>query len=190
MIRSRRFYCVTVGSWLMYMGSVTLAQPAMVLPAQGTIQLAFTPWDDAESLLIGTVDRARQQILMQAYVLTSQKIAASLVAAKMRGVDVRVLADASQHAQTPSSLLDMLVRAGIPVWLETKYRSAHNKVIVIDANDVDPAVISGSFNFTWSAQHRNAENLLLMRGNPALVSQYVRNWERHWRDATIYNAKP
>lgn len=190
MVRSRCFCCVTVGSWLMCIASFAFAQPAIVLPAQGSIQLAFTPWDDAESLLTGAVDRARQQILMQAYVLTSQKIVASLVAAKMRGVDVRVLADASQHAQTPSSLLDRLVHAGIPVWLETKYRSAHNKVVVIDANDVDPAVISGSFNFTWSAQHRNAENLLLMRGNPALASQYVRNWERHWRDATIYSSQP
>jgi len=190
MIRSRRFRCVTFGSWLMCVASYALAQPAVVLPAQGSIQVAFTPWDDAESLLIDAVDQARQQILMQAYVMTSQKIAASLVAAKMRGVDVRVLADALQHRQTSSSLLDRLVRAGIPVWLETKYRSAHNKVMVIDANDVDPVVISGSFNFTWSAQHRNAENLLLLRGNPALVSQYVLNWERHWRDATSYTAQP
>jgi phosphatidylserine/phosphatidylglycerophosphate/cardiolipin synthase-like enzyme len=47
-------------------------------------------------------------------------------------------------------------------------------------------VITGSYNFTWSAQARNAENLLILRDNPALAETYLKNWQRHRRDAEPY----
>jgi phosphatidylserine/phosphatidylglycerophosphate/cardiolipin synthase-like enzyme len=115
--------------------------------------------------------------------LTNSKIADSLIAAHRRGVDVRILADARQHVENPGSLLPVLVRAGVPVWLETRYKNAHNKVIVIDVADSDPVVITGSFNFTWSAQNMNAENLLIIRGNATLAERYASNWMRHRADA-------
>jgi len=64
-------------------------------------------------------------VLVQAYLLTSKSIAQALIAAQRRGVDVRILADAEQQAKVESSMISILA-AGIPVWLETKYQSAHN----------------------------------------------------------------
>ncbi len=69
------------------------------LPAVGTVHVLFPPWDDAESALVAAVEAARTQVLVQAFLLTSRTIAASLIAARRRGIDVRVLADARQHAQ-------------------------------------------------------------------------------------------
>lgn len=152
-------------------------------PSVGSIDVYFTPWDDAQSPLLSALDSARKQILVQAFLLTGRAIGDSLIAAHRRGVDVRVLADAQQHARNPGSLLQQLVRAGVPVWLETRYRNAHNKVMVIDAGTPEPTVITGSYNFTWSAQATNAENLLVMRGNPALAERYASNWKRHQSDA-------
>jgi len=155
-------------------------------PAQGTVQVAFTPWDDAESLLLETLGRARREILVQAYLLTSRAIAASLIAAKQRGLEVRVLADARQHADNPSSLLSSLAEKGIPVWLETRYRNAHNKIMIIDAGTKDVAIVTGSYNFTRSAQRMNSENLFLIRGNLALARRFRQNWERHRADAAAF----
>lgn len=151
--------------------------------AQGTLQAAFSPWEDVEGLIIAAIDGARHQVLVQAYLLTSKKIAGTLVAAKRRGIDVRVLADDRQNKDTESSQLPALAKAGIPVWLETRYQNAHNKVIVIDAGMPQATVITGSFNFTWSAQHKNAENILVARNNPGLASRYALNWERHRLEA-------
>jgi phosphatidylserine/phosphatidylglycerophosphate/cardiolipin synthase-like enzyme len=156
------------------------------IAAQGTIQAAFSPWDNIEELISGEIDAARKQVLVQAYLLTSKKITARLIAAYRRGMDVQVLADAEQHAKTESSKLSELAAVGIAVRLETKYQNAHNKVIVIDAGSPDATLITGSFNFTWTAQHRNAENILVLRNNPTLVSRYLANWERHRQDAIFY----
>ena len=156
-----------------------------VVPAQGTLQAAFAPWDDVEGLLVGVIDAARVQILMQAYLLTSKQIAGALIAALRRGVDVRVLADATQST-VASAKVGMLAAAGVPIWLETGYQNAHNKVIITDPASPQAAVVTGSFNFTWAAQHKNAENVLIARNNPVLAARYLNNWERHLADATRY----
>lgn len=156
------------------------------IAAQGTLQAAFTPWDDIEGLITDAIDASKKQVLVQAYLLTNKKIAATLIAAHRRGVDVQVLADAQQHARTESSKLPELAASGITVLLETKYQNAHNKVIVIDAATSDATLVTGSFNFTWTAQHKNAENILVVRKNPSLVSRYLLNWERHRQDAIAY----
>ena len=154
--------------------------------AQGTLQAAFAPWDNVESVITDAIDNAQKQVLVQAYLLTNKKITATLIAAHRRGVDVQVLADAQQHARTESSRLSELAAAGVTVGLETNYQNAHNKVIVIDAATPDATLITGSFNFTWTAQHKNAENILVVRQNPSLVSHYLLNWQRHRQDASPY----
>ncbi|WDZ97127.1 phospholipase D family protein [Herbaspirillum sp. WKF16] len=157
------------------------APPA--LPAQGTLQAAFAPWDDIEGLIVGQLDGASRQVLVQAYLLTSRPITDALVQARKRGIDVRVLMDGGQLDKNAAERLRQLREAGVPVWLETRYRSAHNKVIVIDAALPSATVITGSFNFTWSAQHKNAENLLVLGRNPPLAARYAANWQRHREDA-------
>jgi phosphatidylserine/phosphatidylglycerophosphate/cardiolipin synthase-like enzyme len=171
--------------------AASAAKPADVpapqpLPAQGSLQPAFAPWDNIEALLVEAIDSARRQVLVQAYLLTSKKIATTLIVAHRRGVDVQILVDADQLAKVESSVAPVLAAAGIAVWLETKYQNAHNKIIVIDADMPGATVITGSFNFTWTAQHKNAENVLIARKNPALAARYAQNWERHRQDATAY----
>ena len=169
-------------------GRPEVLQQHDALPARGTIQAAFAPWDDVEGLIVNALDGAQREILMQAYLLTDKKIVAALLGAQRRGVEVKVLLDAARVAAMPPAQKQQSVLrdSGIAVWGETKYTNAHNKVIVIDAESADATLITGSYNFTWSAQHKNAENILILRGNPELASAYAANWERHRRDAVPY----
>ena len=156
-----------------------------ILPAQGTLEAAFAPWDDIEARLLDALSKARRQILVQAYIFTSKPLTRALIAAHERGVDVRVLLDAGQLSQAGKERQAMLQAAGIEVALETTYKNAHNKVIVIDAGMDDATVITGSYNFSWSAQNQNAENILIARRNAPLVARYASNWMRHFKDAEL-----
>jgi phosphatidylserine/phosphatidylglycerophosphate/cardiolipin synthase-like enzyme len=84
------------------------------------------------------------------------------------------------------SLLADLADTGIPVWLEIKYQNAHDKIVLIDPESPDGVVITGSFNFTWTAQHMNAENILMVRGNSCLTSRFLVNWQRRQKEASPY----
>ncbi|MEO8407847.1 MAG: phospholipase D family protein [Oxalobacteraceae bacterium] len=189
-VRRMRTVCLAVVGLGALLGAPAVrafdAATAEPIVAQGTLQVAFSPWDDIETLIISTIDGAKKQVLVQAYLLTSKKIAQALIAAQQRGVGVMVLVDAEQCAKVPSSKAHDLSLAGIPVWIETRYQNAHNKVIVIDAGTANATVITGSYNFTWSAQHKNAENILIARKNPLLAARYALNWERHRQGATPY----
>ena len=150
--------------------------------AEGEIELAFSPRDDAEKVLIGLVQDARKSLLVHAYAFTSRSIADAMVAAHHRGVKVEVLADA--HA------IGRLLAGGVPVAFETAYSAAHNKVLIVDAEGPGCAVLTGSYNFTWSARNRNAENILIVREHCPLARAYRDNWRRHRADATPIRALP
>jgi len=167
--------CLTVGA--------SASASATPLPATGTVEVLFTPWDDAEGAIVRALGEARKSIHVQAYLLTSRSIAKALQDAHARGVAVEILADREMVTKGDSSQIPKLAAEGIPVWLETRYAIAHNKVLLIDAMSPHGVVITGSYNFTWSAQARNAENLLILRDNPALARRYLDNWQRHRGDA-------
>lgn len=163
------------------------AGPSRALPAQGTVEAVFSPWQDVEGALVAAIRSARRTIHVQAYAFTSRALAAALVEAHRRGVSVKVLADREQAERMESSRLPQLAAAGIAVALEVRYAAAHNKILLIDAEGEAPAVITGSYNFTWSAQAKNAENVLILRGHHALARGYLDNWRRHRAEAMAWN---
>jgi phosphatidylserine/phosphatidylglycerophosphate/cardiolipin synthase-like enzyme len=158
--------------------------PTAAFAASGTVQYAFTPGDAADGMIIAAVDEARQQILVQAYSFTHQRIAAALVRAQRRGVEVAVLLDTEQ-ARGDSAVVRDLARGKVLLRYDHRHAAAHNKTMVIDAGLEQCAVITGSYNFSTAAQHRNAENALILRANPPLCTAYYDNWRRHYAHASI-----
>ncbi|MCE2948559.1 MAG: phospholipase D family protein [bacterium] len=154
------------------------AAQSRLFSATGTVQVAFTPGDPIDEILVGVIGQARQQVLVQAFSFTHKRIARALVDAHRRGVRVEVLADDRQDRQLGGSVLADLARNGVGVWLDTRQSSAHNKVMIVDSGTPAAVLVTGSYNFTYSAQRRNAENILVMRGNPALADAFEANWQR------------
>jgi phosphatidylserine/phosphatidylglycerophosphate/cardiolipin synthase-like enzyme len=133
--------------------------------------------------VVKEIDAATASILVQAYSFTSAPIAKALVDAHKRGVRIAVILDSSQRTEKYSSA-DFVLHAGIPVYIDAKHAIAHNKVMVLDGR----TVITGSFNFTSSAETRNAENLLVIR-SPELAERYTANWNAHLQHSEKYEGK-
>lgn len=161
-------------------------EPRAAASAPGTVEVLFSPHDDIEAAILRVLRGARRSIHVQAYLFTSHALAAALIEAKARGVRVEVLADGEQTARAENSRIPQLAEAGIPVALEVRYAAAHNKIILVDAAEAGGAVVTGSYNFTWSARLRNAENVLILRGSPTVLRAYLDNWKRHRAEAVAY----
>ena len=172
-MRRLPFMCLV--AWLLAMPA--LAEPAATSTAH--VRAAFTPGDDVAGQLVDAISHARGQVLLQAYSFTHDQRARALSQAHRRGVEVRLIFDREQSQALEHGLVPVLVRAGIPVWLDGAHQSAHNKVLIIDAGTADAVLITGSFNFTRAAQYKNAENVVFISDNDALVSAYVQNWQHH-----------
>ena len=159
-----------------------------IVSGSGTIEYAFSPEDDAAGLAVSAIDAARSQVLVQAFSFTHERIAAALIRAHRRGLDVQVIADPGQIELIDHNVVGLLATGGVPVFTDGAHLSAHNKIIVIDARSDQPVLVTGSFNFTFAAQFRNAENLLVFRGNHELARAYQDNWDRHHSHSAPYGA--
>ena len=83
---------------------------------------------------------------------------------------VRILLDGGNLSNNQQVLTELL-KYGIDVRFDKMPGIAHNKVMIIDNNKV----ITGSFNFTSAADHRNAENVILIE-DANIASIYLKNW--------------
>ncbi len=145
-----------------------------------SVRVWFSPDGGCTEAIVEAINDAQRTIRVQAYSFTSAPIAAALVDAQKRGLDIAVILDRSQRTEKYSSA-DFVFRAGIPVWIDAKHAIAHNKVMVIDAK----TVITGSFNFTASAEKRNAENLLIIQ-DAKMASLYLQNWDAHQAHSEVF----
>lgn len=67
---------------------------------------------------------------------------------------------------------EVVARAGIPVFIDYRPAIAHNKVIVIDKH----IVVTGSYNFTAAAEHRNTENVTVI-DSAEVANRFLSNWD-------------
>ena len=101
-----------------------------------------------------------------------------------RGVHVRIIADPGM-AYVEGSQISSLQAKNIPVLLGNTGMMMHNKFALIDClseNDnsiKNGLVITGSFNWTWSAVVKNFENVIITN-EENIVDSYVKEYNRLW----------
>ena len=87
---------------------------------------------------------------------------------------MEILLDKSNEQETHTELGHLLEK-GMQPHIDAHHAIAHNKIMIVDKK----VLITGSFNFTNQAEHENAENLLILRGNPALLDSYHQSFMSH-----------
>jgi phospholipase D len=148
--------------------ATSLSDPVLIETSE--IDLCFTPPSGCSKIIADLISKANESIYVQAYGITSTEIVDELIYAHARGVKVRVLLDKS-NLQDRYSKMKLLQEAGIDVSIDKVTGIAHNKVIIIDLQKV----ITGSFNFTKSADSRNTENVIMVN-DKEIAGRYLQNW--------------
>ncbi|EPG4519027.1 phospholipase D family protein [Enterobacter hormaechei] len=136
------------------------------------VKTGFSPGGTALNLVLDSIDHAQHEILVAAYSLTSRPVAGALRAAKKRGVSVVVVADRKANDNRYTEV-NFLANNRVAVRINDNYEAMHNN---------RRAVLTGSFNFSASADSRNAENVVLISGAPAVTEAYVNEFSRLWAE--------
>ncbi len=167
-------------------------RPAILLSPDGSVRVYFSPDGGATRELVSLIDAARHSVEVQAYSFTSRPLIRALIAAERRGVAVCIILDRShverrnyrtrRFQRKISPALQAFYSAGIPTYIDDRYLIAHNKIMLIDGG----TVTTGSFNFSYAAAHYNAENMLVIRGEPKLFARYQANFNYHLHTSLQY----
>jgi phospholipase D len=142
------------------------------LASESKFSVCFTPpHNQCGSFIVSHIDQAKKSIYVQAYGFTHPDIINSLKEATKRNVNVEIILDSSNFSKKKLPLIRELEEVGIKIYKAKVSGIAHNKIMIID----EKKVLTGSFNFTKSADARNAENILIVRDR-RLVKKYLENW--------------
>lgn len=141
----------------------------------------FSDSDRVADRIIAAINHTKSSLDLAIFDLTHPALTAALEDAQRRGVRIRIVADQRQAEGTHSEI-PFLTQRGIPVRLSRGYRGdrslMHNKFAVFDSR----LAVTGSFNWTTSADSYNFENAVFI-SDPAAVARFAEAFERLWAQA-------
>jgi phosphatidylserine/phosphatidylglycerophosphate/cardiolipin synthase-like enzyme len=143
-----------------------------------TLEIYFSPDDGVAARLVTLIQSAQESIYFMAYSFTSNDIGAAMMERAEAGVTVAGVMDAGQVNSGQGSEYDPFRQAGLDVRLDGNPGLMHHKVIIIDRS----IVITGSYNFSASAEEVNDENLIVIY-NPDIAAQYLDEFMRVFAQA-------
>jgi phosphatidylserine/phosphatidylglycerophosphate/cardiolipin synthase-like enzyme len=141
------------------------------------VEVYFSPEDGVAKYVLARLNAAKKSIHFIAFSYTAASIADAMVAKVKAGLPVRGVFEA-QNAGGTGAAFNRLQQGGVDVLEDGNCYILHHKVIVIDAR----TVITGSNNFTNSAEKDNDENLVIV-DDPALARAYLDEFERVYAQA-------
>lgn len=141
------------------------------------LDACFSPEGSCESEIINYINMAKENIFVHAYSFTSANIADAVLQQSKAGVRVQLIYDRGQ-AKSSYSHINKLKEYGIEAYSDRVSGLSHNKIIIID----NALVITGSYNWSKSANSRNAENVVFIRDSN-LTRKYLDNWHKRFSSA-------
>lgn len=169
-----------------------IGNSAIYLRAENaSCEVYFSPRDHVTERLIVLIDQEQKSIKMAIYSITNTKVVRALERAHGRGVKVEVLVDpTSITARTP---LLYLVKNNVPLYVwdpPISYTAKTGKPVKALMHDKfcvfgDHLVWTGSFNFTYTAESHNAENVVTV-DNPQIAKKYL----EHFNEMKIRGCRP
>jgi len=146
------------------------------------VKAYFSPSRDCVDNVIGFMDRTKKTLDVAIYSLTQKEIIGALERTSQRGIKVRMVVDADQYKSVTvmKEAIAGLQKLGCDIRVDKQSGYMHNKYSISDLRGRQPAVLTGSYNFTAHATKVNRENLVRIR-NKMCVKQFQDNFEEIWK---------
>ncbi|MDD2717114.1 MAG: phospholipase D-like domain-containing protein [Candidatus Wallbacteria bacterium] len=143
------------------------------------LEVYFSPCDIPRDKLLREIANAKTSIVFCIFTFTDEGIAQALIEKKKAGLDVRGVYDKLQ-ASTTYCTYKTLSDAGVPVKQDAHKGLLHDKFMVIDGEGKNPVLLTGSFNWTDTANSANDDNLVILENKTvadAYYQQFKMNFE-------------
>ena len=138
-----------------------------------SVELYFSPSDGTNSHLLTAINSANTDLYVGMYTFTYSNNSSAMITRHDNGVYVASIIDNSSSGSSPySSLVSGLGASNVKVY--TGSNLYHNKFMIVDPSNKcsDPQVVTGSHNWSFSADTKNDENTLIIHSAEAANIYY------------------
>jgi phosphatidylserine/phosphatidylglycerophosphate/cardiolipin synthase-like enzyme len=149
--------------------------PTSLLTIAGTpVEIYFSPEGGVAAQILSLINSAHESIYFMAYTFTSNELGDAVRQRAADGLTVAGVMDADQIDYSQGTEFDAFKQAGLDVRRDGNDDGLmHHKVFIIDRS----IVITGSYNFTASAETRNDENIVIIH-NTEMAAKYLDEFQR------------
>ncbi len=137
------------------------------------LEVYFSPDDGVARRVVELLRGAQESIYFMAFSFTANDFGDLLRQKARDGLTVSGVMEESQVKSNKGTEFFPFVEAGLPVYLDGNGGQMHHKVFIID----EKIVITGSYNFSASAERTNDENLVILF-DPQIAAQYLAEFRR------------
>jgi phosphatidylserine/phosphatidylglycerophosphate/cardiolipin synthase-like enzyme len=142
------------------------------------VEVYFSPDDGVAARLLSLIKNAQKSIYFLAYSFTANDLGAAI---RQRAADGLTVAGVMDDGQIDSNLgteYDPFMQAGMDVRRDGNAGLMHHKVIIIDRS----IVITGSYNFSHSAETSNDENVVIIH-SAETAAEFMSEFQRVYDQA-------
>lgn len=129
-----------------------------VMVGEKLVEVYFSPDDHVSDQIYKLIGDAQESIFFMAFSFTSNALGDAIVEKSKSGVLVAGIMDGDQVDSNTGTEYDLFRNAGIKLSISKNDGLMHHKVIIIDQK----IVITGSYNFSQSAEGSNDENVIVI----------------------------
>lgn len=160
--------------------------PHQFIVGEVPIECWFSPSDGTTQYIADAIRGADGEALFALFSYTKEEQSQALLDVRDAGVSVRGMIE---NINDPGAEYDYLLSQNIDVQHHAASGDLHHKYVVLDAGHPDPALVTGSHNWSLAAETTNDENTLLIR-DARIAQLYKAEFERRWTEITTATQTP
>ncbi|MFZ1703845.1 MAG: phospholipase D-like domain-containing protein [Saprospiraceae bacterium] len=142
------------------------------------VELYFSPSDKTTSKIISVLEKATTEQLLALMIFTNWELRDKIASNLQKGVKTRWIVEDTSNS---SSVIQAVRSNQGEVLFHTHPDIFHHKYAIIDENTQSPILITGSHNWTFSAETVNDENTLIIHDG-RIVNIFRQEFEARWKE--------
>ncbi|MCH2234209.1 MAG: phospholipase D-like domain-containing protein [Crocinitomicaceae bacterium] len=152
----------------------------LIIAARKTVQVKieesiyYSPGEDCLDAILARIRSSKDSIKVCVFTISDNRISEALIKAHRRGVHIKVITDNDKMFDKGSDV-EMLEEAGIKVKIDLTDKHMHHKFAVFD----NKYALTGSYNWTRSAEKYNHENILISNAEKT-VKSFSKAFDKLW----------
>lgn len=142
----------------------------------------FSPGDTCRNVIISRINQSISRIKICVFTISDDRITDAILSSHRRGVNVQIITDNDKSLDMGSDI-GQIAKEGIAVKMDSTPNHMHHKFMVAD----DKSLITGSYNWTYSAAKYNHENILLTQ-EAGVVKSFMKEFDQLWEGMIPYGS--
>jgi phosphatidylserine/phosphatidylglycerophosphate/cardiolipin synthase-like enzyme len=142
------------------------------------MEVFFSPDDGVANRILEILNEAQVSIYFMAFSFTTDEFGEAIRTQAENGLTVAGVMEEEQVKSNTGTEYDFFKQAGLDVFIDGNDGQMHHKTMIVDGE----VVITGSYNFSLSAETRNDENLVIFH-NEQIADFFFGEFQRVYQQA-------